>query len=235
MTETINNANVAASTLFLGHNGAWWDSWLIISLIVAAIVATAVGITTAGSLISHKREAGAADKQFEKYKLDTEAKITAANEGAENARVEQERLKQLVRWRTITPEDMKILTAELAKGGGEIDLAFAPGDPESEYFALKIIGNDGVAAVNNSSGIRKWHVYLRPWTSNGMFFGVAIPGPENNQVKFLRHAFSAAHIEFSTENPPEEVSPITLGSGLAYTPAPKHEALIVIGLKKPPL
>jgi hypothetical protein len=29
MHEAINSANAAASTLFLGHNGEWWDFWLI--------------------------------------------------------------------------------------------------------------------------------------------------------------------------------------------------------------
>lgn len=235
MTETISNANAAASTLFLGHNGEWWDFWLIISVIIAALAATAIGVATVGSIVSHKREAKSAEEALDRYKLETEKKISEANERAEDARLEQERLKQLVKWRTVSPEDMKVLTTELAKGGGEIDIAFAPSDPESEYFALKIIGNDGFAAVNNSSGVLKWRVYLHPWTSHGMFFGIAIPGPENDQVKFLRRAFSAAHIDFSTENPPEEVSPVTIGTGLTYTPPPKHEALIVIGLKKPPL
>jgi hypothetical protein len=68
-----------------------------------------------------------------------------------------------------------------------------------------------------------------------MFFGIAIPGPENEQVTILRRAFSAAHIEFSTEHLPDETSPVAVGAGLNWTPAPKQDALILVGLKNPPL
>jgi hypothetical protein len=78
MTETISNANAAASTLFLGHNGEWWDFWLIVSVVAAALVATAIGVTTAGSIISHKREAASAEQEFALYKLTVDAKVADA-------------------------------------------------------------------------------------------------------------------------------------------------------------
>ena len=43
MTETIDSAGTAASTVFLGHNGEWWDFWLIGSVAFAALAATAIG------------------------------------------------------------------------------------------------------------------------------------------------------------------------------------------------
>ena len=79
MTETISNANAAASTLFLGHDGEWWDFWLIMSVIAAAVVAAAIGVTTAGSIVSHKREGAAAEEALDRYKLDTRQKIAEAN------------------------------------------------------------------------------------------------------------------------------------------------------------
>jgi hypothetical protein len=72
MTETIDSANAAASTLFLGYNGEWWDSWLIISLILVALAAIAAGITTTGSIVSHKREAASAEENLQRFKLETE-------------------------------------------------------------------------------------------------------------------------------------------------------------------
>lgn len=212
------------NVLLLGQSADWWNGAMLVTLGIAAFVAFIVAAATTGAVVATKRENGILKLQ-----------IAQLQDSTTKARKETETIKAFVKWRTISPDDAKTLITELAKGSGEIDIAFAPGDPESEYFALKIIGNDGFAAVNDSSGVVKWRVYLRQWTSAGMFFGIAIPGPENDQVKFLRRAFSAAHIDFSTENPPEEVSPITVGVGLAYTPPPKHDALIVIGLKNPPL
>ncbi|HEY6456714.1 MAG TPA: hypothetical protein VIY90_15680 [Steroidobacteraceae bacterium] len=220
----------------------WWNSAILVMMVVAALAATGLVIT---QFIAFRRARNLSDIQFRlddakdlKIGLDLKTKdgeIAGAMSSAAEANDNAERLKQLVQWRTVDPANMKVLIAELAKGSGEIDLAFAPSDPETEYFALKIIGNDGFAAVNNSGNGLKWHVYLRQWVTNGLFFGISIPGPENDQVRFLRRAFSEAHIEFSTESPPEEVPPITVGNGLKFTPAPRHEALIVIGLRKPPL
>jgi hypothetical protein len=79
MTETINNANAAASTLFLGYNGEWWDFLVIISVIAVALSATAGGVATIGSIVSHKREARAAEDELGKYKLETGKEIAEAN------------------------------------------------------------------------------------------------------------------------------------------------------------
>lgn len=111
MNETISNANAAASTLFLGHSGEWWDSWLIISVIAAAMVATAIGITTAGSIISHKREARSADKALEAYKLTVDAKVAdAKKEGIEAGR---------------TAGDALVRAAELEKEAANLRLELA--------------------------------------------------------------------------------------------------------------
>ncbi|HZV04943.1 MAG TPA: hypothetical protein VE999_07665 [Gemmataceae bacterium] len=88
MTDTVNSANAAASTLFLGHNGDWWDFWLIVSGICVAIAATAVGVTTTGSLVAHKREAVAAEQELAKYKLDTAKEIAEADARTAQAKVE---------------------------------------------------------------------------------------------------------------------------------------------------
>jgi hypothetical protein len=193
-----------------------WD-WVAVAFGIIAVIALFLSATSANRRIAEANE-----------------RASEANARAENARLEQERLKQIVKWRTIDPSDLSALIAELAKGSGEIDLGYIPGDPESQYFALKIIGDTFIAA-NKSRGALKWHVYLHRWNSDAMFFGIAIPGPENEQVTILRRAFSAGHIEFSTENLPDEMSPVAIGTGLSWTPAPKHDAFILVGLKNPPL
>jgi len=100
MTETIDSTNAAASTLFLGQNGEWWDFWLIASVLFAALAAIAIGVTTAGAIVSHKREAAAAEEALERYKLNTEGKISdstaraaEANARALEAKLELEKFK----------------------------------------------------------------------------------------------------------------------------------------------
>jgi hypothetical protein len=88
MPETINNANAAASTLFLGHNGEWWDFWLIASVAFAALAAIAIGITTTGSIVSHKRETLAAEQELERYKTAASEKIAVSVAIGETAKGE---------------------------------------------------------------------------------------------------------------------------------------------------
>jgi hypothetical protein len=69
MTDTIPSTVSANSVLFLGHNGEFWDFWLILSVIIAAFGGIAVCVTTTGSVVAHKREAEAATLDLDKYKV----------------------------------------------------------------------------------------------------------------------------------------------------------------------
>lgn len=106
MTETITSAN-AASTLFLGHDGEWWDFWLIISVIAAALVATAVGVTTAGSIISHKREAMRAEEALDRYKIETGKQLAEANARQKEAELKLAQLRKLAGPREIDIDKLK--------------------------------------------------------------------------------------------------------------------------------
>jgi hypothetical protein len=116
MHETINSANAAASTLFLGHNGEWWDFRLIASLVFAALAAIAIGITTAGSIVSHKREALAAKEVLDRFKLQTESKISDANARAAEAQLELEKFKKP---RSISVEQRNRIAEEMKKFAGQ--------------------------------------------------------------------------------------------------------------------
>jgi hypothetical protein len=96
MPETINSANAAASTLFLGQNGEWWDFWLIVAVVFAALAAVAIGVTTTGSIVSHKREAAAADWELNRYKLETSEKISASIAAGESAKAETARANERI-------------------------------------------------------------------------------------------------------------------------------------------
>jgi hypothetical protein len=94
MTETIANTNAAASTLFLGHDGEWWDFWLVASVIIAALAAIAIGVATTGSIVSHKREAASADEALELFKLEMGKKTSEATADAARANESSELLRK---------------------------------------------------------------------------------------------------------------------------------------------
>jgi hypothetical protein len=186
MTETISNANAAASTLLLGHNGEWWDFWLIASVIAAALVATAIGVTTAGSIISHKRETAAAQRELASYKLTVDERVAEAKkEGidagktagdallraaalekeAEELKAKNLELEAKVKARRLSGDDSVKLTAALSKLPHlPIGIVSRLLDPEGADFADDISG-----AFSNA----QWQsVRQKDWTMSNK--GVAI-------------------------------------------------------------
>ena len=123
MAENIDSANAAASTLFLGQNGEWWDFWLIVSVIIAASAAIAIGIATTGSVVSHKREAASAESALEQFKLQTEEKISDANARAEEAKLELAKFRAP---RVLTPEQKATIVNELRGKVTEINVVAQP-------------------------------------------------------------------------------------------------------------
>jgi hypothetical protein len=150
MTETISNTNAAASILFLGHNGEWWDFWLIVSVIAAALVATAIGVTTAGSIISHKRETIAAEKVLELEKLETGKQIAEANARQKEAELKLAQLRQLAGPRGI---NFDVFKKEMeGKTKAPVAIWYLPDVSDAWNFAFRLqiaLGESGWEIIGN--------------------------------------------------------------------------------------
>lgn len=179
MTETIDSANAAASTLFLGHNGEWWDFWLIVSLVFVALAAMAAGITTAGSIVSHKREAESADAALERFKLQTELKISEADARAAEAKLALEKFKAP---RSLSAEQQARITAEV-KAFGAIPFDFAI---QTEPEAIDLM--EQISTTLESAG------WIRKPAHTG---GVAFTNPGKPQAGIVSFSGFAIHIDDS--------------------------------------
>jgi hypothetical protein len=210
MTETIESAHAAASTLFLGQDGEWWDFGLILSVIAAAVVATAIGVTTAGSIIAHKREAVAAEAALVSYKLTVDAKVAdAKKEGIEagkaagdalvraaglekeaaNARLETEKIKAVVAWRTLSATQNADLNKVLSARPGSVNLRWIDGDPEALFLAMQI---------SQVLGNAKWQVAPGAFKPAGsIHFGILVPPESGADADTLRQSLQAAKIGYS--------------------------------------
>ena len=138
MPETINGANTAASTLFLGHNGEWWDFWLIFSVVFAALAAIAIGITTTGSIFSHKREASAAEQELDRYKAEASENIAASAALGETAKAEAARANETAaklnnETARLQADNLALQTVLLPRHVGLLGFKRSP--PAAEWFA----------------------------------------------------------------------------------------------------
>jgi hypothetical protein len=73
-----NGTSSAISALFWGHSGDFWDACLIWSVVLAAVAAGAIGVSTVGSIRAHKLEADNARHELDAFKTKTVGDVAEA-------------------------------------------------------------------------------------------------------------------------------------------------------------
>jgi hypothetical protein len=249
-TEISNtNESNTSSPLVFGHTGEDWDRWLLISLGLAALAAVAVVGTTAGSIISHKREAERAEADLATYKLTVEGKVadakregieagkTAGNAMVRAAQLEKEteaerlerlRLEAIIAPRSLSPQQQATITAGLKPfAGKEVSVTSYALDGEAALLTLQILSilrNAGIIPQDNVAS-------LMPM--GGFAFGVHVIGSDAALVSALRTLFSG--IGKQAVAPPEvKDSFLSSGGALVDPAAKKPDAAILIGIKPIP-
>lgn len=190
------------------------DSWNNIMVAFLGIGAAAGLIVVASNFIVirlQKLEAADAQAAFTRYKLEVEGRVAdAKREGVEagktagdallraaelekeaaNARLETEKIKRAVAWRTISSADAQVLENTLATNPGSVNLRYSDGDPEALFFAYQI------AQILVKS---RWKVASGSFKpSNAIIFGINLPDSDSDDAKKLRNAFSLVKLSFST-------------------------------------
>ena len=139
---------------------------------------------------------------------------------AASARAEQERLKLIVAWRTLSADVGNTMVRRLREGTALVKVAYVAGDPE--VLGLAIQFSKVLEAAN-------WKVVPEAMTfSSQLVFEIRVPGPENETVNLLRKALDDAHVPFITEAiPPADMAVVHGGTE-------QPQATLFIGSKRPP-
>jgi hypothetical protein len=204
------------SIQFLGQDVDWWNGALLATLAFAALAAATVVVSTAGVIVSQKRQSAADAVALEKYKLDAARDIASANaagsaakteaaqaterarqleKDAASARLETEQLKATVSWRTIKSPEAEALRSILSEKPGTVNLRYTDGDPEALFLAIQI------EQILHAS---HWQVApgaIKP--ANAIVFGIHLPDADTAAAATLRRAFSEAHVPFSPSPVPD--------------------------------
>jgi len=110
---------------------------------------------------------------------------------AADAKLETERIKQVVAWRELSPATASRLAQVLASKPGAVNLRYTDGDPEALAFASQFARVLEAAKWRVAPGAAK--------LANAIQFGITLPDSNGIDANTLRLAFSAAKIEYSTE------------------------------------
>lgn len=185
-------------------------------LIAGTIAVLATAITVVASLVMWRtsmRIADQKDREFAEFKTASNTAVSAANKAAataneraaelskdaEDARLQQEKLKAQLAWRVLSPEQINTLGRALSDTPGSVNLRYSDGDPEALYFAIQFSSALNKAGWQIAAGTEKF--------SNALVIGIAQPGPVTSNAQRLRKALSIASIPFTTSDlPPQGVS-----------------------------
>lgn len=199
----------------LGLDLDTWNTLMISGLILAAVAAVVIGLSTWLVIKLQKSEAINAAVEFERYKVGVAAQVAEAKkEGIEagkaasdalvraaelekdaaNARLETEKIKAVVAWRMIPSANAAILEKLLSHKAGSVNLRYMDGDPEALYLAIQI-----------SQILAKAHWQVAPGAikpANTIVFGIMLPPEVGIDADALAAALKAAKIEFSRGSVP---------------------------------
>ncbi len=169
------------------------DSWntVMIAALSCAALFTVLSVASQYIVIRLQKQTAIQQTQdFEKYKADAAKAVAEADERAESARLEAEKIKQVVAWRIIPTKTASILEKSLSAKPGVVNLRYTHGDPESMHLAIQYSHILGKAGWKVAPGA---HVPIDTIT-----FGIALPIGNGTDSETLREAFSAAGIPFAT-------------------------------------
>lgn len=137
---------------------------------------------------------------------------------AADAKLEQEKLKEQLAWRTIPSDQIEKMVAALSKGPASITIAYVSNDPEALWLGIQL------SKVFERAG---WGVNAQGRVYNDqLLFGLFVngAGPEANLVKKV---FADVGVGFSTEPvPPPPIAYMVV--------SPPPPVLVMIGSKQPP-
>lgn len=181
-----------ASLLVVGVFGliAGLATWFVVKLQRAEIVQSAIELdqykTDASIKVEEARKEG-----VEAGKTAGNALVRAAGleKEAANARLETEKLKAVVAWRTIPDANSGAFKKALEAKPGSVNLRWTDGDPEALFLAIQISNILSAAHWNVAAGS------IKP--ANSIMFGIILPPVAGDDAQTLREALMAAKLPFS--------------------------------------
>jgi hypothetical protein len=211
-----------------------WLVWADRTYFGAAIVAaTATAITVLAGIAQNRINShisDAKDRAFADFKVTSEVRARELENETANARLETEKIKAAVAWRSI--DIGRLALAAATPPGASVTIAYIQTDPESLSLAIEI--EQALIRADQLAGNPIWKLKIEPKIFASMLvWGIHITGSAADKVASIRRAFDAASIPYSADEVPNPG--LVLGNGIRISPSPlETDVLILVGSKRPP-
>jgi hypothetical protein len=212
----------------------WFDrSWYGLLIFGAATALAAMG--TVAFLFIQYWSSGVRERHTEWRTSALELTTAEANSGAAKAnvraaglekeaataRLETEKLKSVVAWRTISAGQTDELLKVWSLKPGSVNLFWQDGDPEALFFAIQL------STILQRANWKVSANGMRP--NNGILFGLIVPPVGGIDADSLRSGLIATKLPFSAVHPAAMQTFSTMGSMEDIPNAP----LLIVGSRKP--
>jgi hypothetical protein len=217
-------------TSILGMSPQYADSagkYLMIAGFIAGIIALVV--STASAFLLYKSSSVMQDEanqriaEWTSKTEDAKAEAARANEAAANAKLEQEKIRAQLAWRTLNKDQFDSLVEAFKKHRGSINLVYGSNDSESQFLAIQF------SKLFETAG---WTISGSARTMPGIVFGILIPGKHSSRADVVRTEFTKVGIPFSMQDIPVNNPGISIDMGSDRNIA--SDVTIFIGSKPPP-
>ncbi len=196
------------------------------AIYIGAVVIAAIATFAIYQISQNISSRDAAEKQAARNQVEiAKAEAAKANERAahlENdaaqARLEQERLKAALAWRTLPKDVSEALLGRLSESPGSVNLRYTDGDPEALYLAIQLGNILSKAKWNVAAGAIKF--------ANALTFGIHVENSDNPDADKLRNALVSSSVPFTTE----PIPPMGLGFSISTIPG---APTLTVGSKMP--
>jgi hypothetical protein len=185
-----------------------WANWALVVALVLGVAAT-WAIVVSGTIKEErlKRELAAQNERAAALEME-----------AATARLEQERLKEQLAWRSLSKDKTDELVLALSTNPGVVNVKWVSGDPEAHSLAIQL---------TNIFDAANWRVGMQGETRTGTaLFGLWIPDPPTPDAPFVRSVFTRAGIAFESGSLPR--ASLGIGSGMPTG------TTVFVGSKPPP-
>jgi hypothetical protein len=187
---------------------SWLSNWILVCALIVGVVAT-YGIVVSANV---------KERFWDEARQQSNERIARLSDEAAKAKLETEKLKGVVTWRTLSAEQNAAIEKVLSQKPGAVNLRWQDGDPEALFLAIQL---------SHLFQRSNWQVApgaFKP--ANAILFEITVPPVSGENADTLRAALGAGRVGYSSV-------PISSGGASFNVSTINGAPYLYVGSRKP--